>query len=189
MSDPTKIPRCDAVLQNLPEDRQAEIIEKRKKDGLVKTCAWLRKDAIQVSPSTLSHFCSWYRLKQQSAIRESRALQLMEIIKQKQPGLSPTELFEYGQMFFSTMSLEEEDRESWVSVQQLTTSKNLEEAKLLIRQQAEERMNEKLKIERRKLALLEKKAAQADKAKGVLEDKELNEEEKRSRMKEIFGVS
>ena len=40
----------------------------------------------------------------------------------------------------------------------------------------------------RKIALLEKKAAQADAAKGLLENKELSETERAARMREVFGL-
>jgi hypothetical protein len=45
------------------------------------------------------------------------------------------------------------------------------------------------KISQRKLELLEKKAAQADQAKGVMENKELTEDQRAMRMREIFGIS
>lgn len=47
---------------------------------------------------------------------------------------------------------------------------------------------EALKIDSRKLALLEKKAAAFDQAKGVMQDKELTEEERKLRMRELFGT-
>jgi hypothetical protein len=48
---------------------------------------------------------------------------------------------------------------------------------------------EKLGLDARKVALLEAKAALADKAKAVTDDKELSDEEKLSRFKQIFGSS
>jgi hypothetical protein len=48
---------------------------------------------------------------------------------------------------------------------------------------------QKLSIAERKLKLLETKAQQADQAKGILENKELSEEQKRLRMREVFGIS
>jgi hypothetical protein len=44
-------------------------------------------------------------------------------------------------------------------------------------------------LERRRITLLEKKAAQADSAKGILENKELSEQEKAARMHELFGIT
>lgn len=41
----------------------------------------------------------------------------------------------------------------------------------------------------RKLVILERKAAQADAAKGLIEDKALSEAERAARMKEVFGVA
>ena len=47
----------------------------------------------------------------------------------------------------------------------------------------------KVSLDERKLKLLEAKAAQADKAKGILENRELSEAEKKSRMHELFGLA
>jgi hypothetical protein len=44
-------------------------------------------------------------------------------------------------------------------------------------------------IDRRKVVVLERKAAQADQAKGILEDKELTIEARTARMKEVFGIA
>lgn len=43
-------------------------------------------------------------------------------------------------------------------------------------------------LEREKFEALQRKAAQADQAKGVLEDRALSEAEKASRMRELFGL-
>ena len=150
MSDQLKEPRCDAKLKNLPEDRQDQIFQYRKQHGLEKTVAWLAEDGVKVSTVTLSQFCSWYRLKQNNALRESRVLQFMEMLKAEKPQLSQEELFQYGQMHFSTLALEDENAEQWVNVQQLTASTNLEAEKLKLKKQAEQRMQDKLKLEQKK---------------------------------------
>ena len=51
-----------------------------------------------------------------------------------------------------------------------------------------QQLAEQNKIEERKLVLLEKKAELADKAKGLLGDKALTEEERAGRMRELFGM-
>ena len=45
-----------------------------------------------------------------------------------------------------------------------------------------------LNLDSRKLKLLEQKAAQADQAKGILENPELSEADKKARMHELFGL-
>ena len=45
-----------------------------------------------------------------------------------------------------------------------------------------------LALEERRIALLEKKAAAFDRAKSTLEDEELSDEDKKAKMKEIFGL-
>jgi len=52
-----------------------------------------------------------------------------------------------------------------------------------------EQLGEQNKLEERRLALLEKKAGQADAAAKVTEDKALSDEEKLTRMKQIFGMA
>ena len=47
---------------------------------------------------------------------------------------------------------------------------------------------EKLKLDERHIAMLERKAAQADAAKGILGDKTATEDQKRQRMLELFGM-
>jgi hypothetical protein len=46
---------------------------------------------------------------------------------------------------------------------------------------------ESQKLDERKIKLLEKKAAQADEAKGIVNDKQLSEAEKAERMRQLFG--
>jgi hypothetical protein len=48
---------------------------------------------------------------------------------------------------------------------------------------------QKLELEERRVKVLEEKAAKADQAKGVLEDKALTEEQRVARMREVFGMS
>ncbi len=150
MSEPIKEPRCDAKLKNLPEERQQEIAEKIKEVGYSKTLTWLREDGIQTSLGALYDFRSWYLLKQQQLRKESRVLQLMDTLKTEQPEISEEQLFKYGQLVFSTMSLEEEDWKQWLRIQELTTSSNLEKEKIELKKQAEARMQEKLRFEKKK---------------------------------------
>ena len=63
----------------------------------------------------------------------------------------------------------------------MRTKGKLEEVKVGLRK-------EKLKLDERHIAMLEKKAAQADSAKGILGNKELTEDQKRQRMLELFGM-
>jgi hypothetical protein len=49
--------------------------------------------------------------------------------------------------------------------------------------------NRKLELGERRVTILERKAHQADQAKGILTNKELSEEEKRLKMRALFGIS
>jgi hypothetical protein len=46
-----------------------------------------------------------------------------------------------------------------------------------------------VKVSERRMALLEKKAEQADQAKGIMADASTSEAEKQARMRELFGIS
>jgi len=63
----------------------------------------------------------------------------------------------------------------------MRTKGKLEEVKVDLRKQ-------KLKLDERHIAMLEKKAAQAEAAKGILGDKALTEDQKRQRMLSLFGM-
>jgi len=63
----------------------------------------------------------------------------------------------------------------------MRTKGKQEEVKIQLRK-------DKIKLDERHLALLEKKAAQADAAKGILENKELTLAQREARMREVFGA-
>jgi len=69
---------------------------------------------------------------------------------------------------------------------------NLDELAILakiLHDSAKLRLKEKdQQLTERRVALLEKKAAQADKAKGIVGDKELSEEEKAAQLRSLFGM-
>ena len=68
-----------------------------------------------------------------------------------------------------------------LNAEAMRTKGKQEEVKIQLRK-------DKLKLDERHLAMLEKKAAQADSAKGILADKKLTEDQKRQRMLQLFGM-
>ena len=70
----------------------------------------------------------------------------------------------------------------------MRTKGKQEEVKIELKKEAEQRQKEKLKLDRDKFEELKRKAAQADSAKGILSDQKLDENQKRQRMLELFGM-
>ena len=127
---------------------------------------------IQLSrDSQLSSFYSWVKLTRKTMEREGKIQHWLECEKLEHPELTEAELFRRGQRKFQLIAIAEEDPDAWTALQQTGFKK------------------EALALDERKMALLEKKAAAFDAARGILEDKETTEEQKRQRMLELFGVS
>lgn len=155
-TDPKK-PRCDSVLKNLPPDRQSEIFEYAKKEGLVKTVAWLKDDGVQTSKSAVGDFCSWYAVKEQKARNESAVMALLADLAKDNPTWTAEQLQAAGNAFFSTLAVQQQDTESWVSTQRLQldqasakTKAEFEQQKIGLRKQAEDRAERELKLQREK---------------------------------------
>lgn len=163
-------PRSDAVLKTLPEARQAEIIEYLREHSLVETKSWLADAGVKTSVSALSEFFSWYQLQRQLERNNSTAETLVADLARKRPDLTPDQLFAAGQAFFSALAIEQRDALTWKRAQDAATRR------------------EALALEGRRIAVLERKAAQADEASKTL-DSDLPPADKMARMRAIFGLS
>lgn len=163
--------RPDSVLKRLPEELQIEIIERLKEPAftLAKCRAWLREDGISTSLSALSRFRDWWLLRQQLTKNEATVEQLIERLPKA--GLTPEQIQEVGQSFFTALALEQQDVKSWHLAQSLALKK------------------QQLGLDSRKLALLEKKAAQADAARNTTADDSLTPEQKDAKLRQIFGMT
>lgn len=111
--------RPDAVLKNLPPDRQAEIAEMAKKKSLRDACKQLAADGIQVSRTTLGKFLSWYSMTQQFESHEADATTFMEMVAANRPEVSQEQLFLYGQDFFSLLAMKAQNPKEWARIQKL----------------------------------------------------------------------
>ena len=163
-------PRSDAALKTLPESRQADIAEYLRGHSLAETVAWLKEDGCKTSSSSLSEFRSWYFLQETLRENDSTVQSLLADLKSAKPGITPDELDAAGQMFFTALSINQKDSLGWKRAQDVKKNNRLVTA-----------------LERL-LALMEKKAAQADSARGILGDQALTEEQKRQRMLQLFGM-
>jgi hypothetical protein len=178
----SKKSRSDATLKVLPPARQSDIAEYARTHSLAETVKWLAADGVKTSNASLSDFLSWYALSAQFRADEVTTQTLLDQLKAEVPGLTDAQLDELGQRTFSLLAIRNQDADTFVNVRSAMTRAQLEKAKLTLREK-------KLSQDERKIVLMEKKAAQADAAKGILENKELSQAQREARMREVFGIS
>ena len=172
-------PNANSVLKTLPESRQTEIADYAAEHSLAATVKWLRDDGLQTNSSSLSEFLSWYGLQQQFRQDAQTTDAILEKLKTEVQGITDDQLDEVGQRTFSLLALRNKDLDGFVNIRSAKTRKELEVAKLKLRER-------KLEQDARKLALLERKAAAFDQAKEVVEST-LTPEEQKARLKEILA--
>lgn len=132
-------PRSDSALKTLPEERQAEIGQLLASRSLADVRGILAEQGITTSEAALSEFWSWYQLRAALRRREDRVSELVEQMKQEDPGLPQDRLFALGQSLFGALSIAEEDGRTWVNTQRLALDRD------------------RLALDQRKVALLESK--------------------------------
>jgi hypothetical protein len=121
-TDPSRPPRKDAVLKNLPEERQAAILEMLAGKGCKATREWLAQEGIKTSASALSEFSCWHRLVQRYKQRDSIVAGMQARHREKHPDVSEEDLFAMGQELFCAMALADGDAENWRKIQSLRQS-------------------------------------------------------------------
>jgi hypothetical protein len=169
MSAPKKT-RGDATLKNLSADRQHSIIERMKlpapHGNLTNVRAWLREDGVDTSESSLSRFWEWWHLQQQFQADEQTTNQIVEELKREAPQMTEEQLDDIGQRTFSLLAIRRGDPDTFVKVRSARTRGLIEREKLKLRERAEARLDRKLVLETRRLALSEAR----DKAKAAVEE-------------------
>lgn len=184
--NPDKKIRCDAKLKSLPWEVQLEMFELCNKPDTkqVDVLAWLEGEhQIRSSKASLSEWLPWFIARKRSKDREQKVDAELEELAREHPELTPQQLFEIGQRKFSLYAIADGDPDAWVNVQLAGVAReDLERKKAGDKGRAEFK-REELNIALRKLALLERKQAEAVK---VTEDKTLSPEEYKRRMREIF---
>ena len=172
-----KKPRADAKLKNLPDADQEALwgwMHPQDPDAKVMTLEEAQGEiplrwGFTVSLGSLSEWRSWYALRRRiNAARERAEQTRLELLKDAT--LRPEEIEQIAQTIFTAETLEAGNVKGFVAL-----------AKLRLQSQ-------QLDLDRAKLALLEKKAAAADEAKGVMGDGALSPDEKQARLKQIFGM-
>lgn len=173
--------RADSVLGRQTPERQEQIAEHARTHTLAETAAWLKSDGIKLSSQNLSSWLSDYRLHCIFRHSEAKAGQFKEWLAKSMPSLSEEQLDQRAALMFQFQAVESGDAETWLAIASARQKAKTEQVK-------SEQREKVIAQNDRKLALLEKKAAQADSAKGILQDAELSEAEKKARMHELFGL-
>lgn len=168
-------PRSDAVLMNLPEERQRELfdfVDGHRAEGLRKIRVMLQEEqGLTVSLATLSNWLNWYTLRAKVQGVAAMADDLARILKET-PGLNldDEKIMRTAQAFFEAKAMQENDAGTYVQLAGIRKG------------------TAELKLKARRIAIEEKKLLQAEAAKEVTKDASLTPEEKEMRYREIFGL-
>lgn len=148
-------PRSDSKLKTLPEERQEQIVAwartQKTEDhpgGLAYAREQLAADGLKVSMSTLSEFVSWYALQQRFAKAASRANQVADLLRQRNPEMQPEQVRKLAQSIFTLEALDSGDAETFVNLEHLKLKQESAKTKA-------EFEREKIEISKRKLSLQE----------------------------------
>lgn len=172
--------RPDAVLKTLPDPVQDQLFEicrspatEDSPGGYAAARQWLRdKHGIDVrSDATFSKFYAWYPFSRPLEMAARFAKQAEDAAK-AHPNLEQDSerTAALGQVAFEQMAIQMRDLKGFVSLQKVRLKKGDQT------------------LSARRVALLEKKAAQADAAEGIVKDGKLTEEQRAARLREVFGM-
>lgn len=179
MSDQKKV-RPEAVLKNLPAERQEQVYEKLGEKTLREVRAWLAEDGLKVSLQTISEFRSWYASRLQAQLREQRVLNYMEVLRKQSPELSEEKLAQYGASVFNLQAIEEQDPKLFLAIQTAQHKAQMDRLKLEQRERQIQQRQEGLELEKarfqRETAELFLKWAADQRAKEIAGSNESNAE-------------
>jgi len=164
-------PRPDAKLKTLPDAAQAALYALYQKKSGAECLAWLRENhGVKSSTGALSDFSAWYPFSRPLDLAAKFARQLEAVLK-ADPGLhlNAGQLSAAGQIAFEQQALQTQDLDGFIALRKVRLKER------------ENSLNE------RRVALLEKKAAQADEAAKVAGDSTLDEAGQLERYRQIFG--
>ena len=173
--------RGDSILGTLPQERQLQIAEHARAHTLPETVAWLRADGIKCGTTALSDWLSSFVLQQQFRVAEQDSLNFIELLRKRRPDLKEAELNSWADEFFQVQAVKTGDADTYLAFRTARFKAEMEKAKLKLKEQ-------QVGLDARRVALLEKKAQQADEAKQIVESK-ATPEEKQLKLRQIFGMS
>lgn len=135
--------RPDAILRQLPEERQAAIFEKLQKDSYAKVQQWLAKDGIKVGTTALGDFYQFYVIESFQRKAEVSRQEMSAAILANRPEYSLEQATEMADAHFISVSAMSGDFENYIPIRKIVAGER------------------KVDLDRRRLALLEAKAAKA----------------------------
>jgi hypothetical protein len=188
MNNP-KLIRADAKLKNLPEEDLQTLWRLRhpEQGGEVMTLEAIcvevqRLFGFSIALSSLSQFYTWLEVRRRMDAQAELANQL-KLELARNPEISDETIKRAGQKLFMAEGILQKDAKIFadmVIIGQNDTRLKQNDAKIKQRQEVVE-------LDKRKLAILEAKAAKADQASEVT-NSDLTEEEKAARIKRIFRM-
>jgi len=170
-------------LKELPASDRAKVMEILRDHATADAKPLVeRQVGFQCSLDALYKFFSW-QVNQESLDAQNDMLETFEeFTRKRNPQWTAEKVRQHSIDFLMAYTSSRKDVIGFATIAAIDQRERHGQAKAKF----EER---KVSVSERRVALLEQKAAQADKAKGVLEDKELTEEQKAARMRELFGIS
>lgn len=175
-------PKSNALLKNLPEERQEQIYGWCNKandvdaegdpiagtGGLAFAQAQLAEDGIKVSLTTLSEFARWYALRLTFQRAETQAQEVERMLRSEFPQATPEKIALAGQLVFTMQASNAGDAKTFVALEQLRLSKTIAEnvdkvqrAKLEQKDRQILQKDRDLSLAERRVKLLEENAAKA----------------------------
>lgn len=170
-AQPTRKIRPDAQLRQLPEERQAAIYADLEKRTYAQVRKSLAADGVVCGPSALADFFHAYSTEQRFRRAEVQRVETVKEMKARHPEMALEEVEAFGDAIFLTAATAENDLAGYVKVRRIT-----EGAK-------------RTRLESRRIAMLEAKAAQLDKLEATLKDASLTTEQRQAKMREVFGIT
>ena len=168
---PMRRPKGCAVLKNLPEEKQIEIVEYARGKTLRQISEWLIANGIGASDQMVGRFLSWRGLRDQLREHTYRTNTLLDLLKDKVPTL-PEEKFErYMESLFSQQALTLGKPELYLEFRRAKHRERVDKARLAL-------------LERR-IKIMED-AAKRDLAVKAVEHSGLPQDERDRRIREIF---
>lgn len=175
----TKKPRSDSKVAGLAPEIRAEVARRlgEANESYKDVATWLKAEhGVTVSDGAL---CNWYSVHSWSQ-NAATARQFAEQVKAESKA--------QGNYDAATLALVQERayimaRTQGADVNALATLAGIigDSAKLRLKER-------EVALTERRVVLLEKKAAQADAAEGIVKDGDLNEAEKAQRLRSLFGM-
>lgn len=175
-------------------DRYAEQLDEleAEKKTLAEMQAWLKAEGCEVSLGRLSAFLAsrrQERLHQQLfglIATGARMNKELDAAFTANPAPDIEQLIRVTKTLISSLQVQGQANPDLLTLANAMQKTVLDYASGKTRAELEER---KLGIQERRVVLLEQKAAAFDQAKGVLENKEMTEEQRAARMREVFGIA